>query len=503
MQISHIDQIKFAIIQLWRIKRLSISLFFLISTLVLTIGLFMPRVYVSSSTIMVDEQNILTPLMAGTAVATSVKDHAKNAWQLLSGQYAKKRTIEFLAEELDGLSEKEIDRRWERIQDKLQVSNVGKNLISIKYKDSDPETAQKYASFFTDLFIDESVKDKRRESESAYSFIASQAQEYHEKLKSSEDALKDFRSNNLGASPDSAGTVSARILELQRTTEETELEIRELQIQLKNIDDQMSGEAQVSAHLTEEGQLQERISSLQGQLDTLRMTYLDTYPDIVIIKDQISSLKQQMEHVRKQDKKQIKTAGTLNPLFQELRSQYSQYSTQLAALKTRLKATKNLLKDEKDRAVQINTVDAVLAQLTRDYDVNKNLYQTLLRQRETARVSMNIDIANQGLTLKVQEYPIVPIRPIGLRLMHFAIAGLFLALVAPVGLAYALVMFDGRVRGSVEIQNIIQAPVIGEVTTYRDGQYNARLIKWFSIASAVFVLVLAIYGYVAWIRILN
>jgi len=281
------------------------------------------------------------------------------------------------------------------------------------------------------------------------------------------------------------------------------LEIRELQIQLKNIDDQMSGEAQVSAHLTEEGQLQERISSLQGQLDTLRMTYLDTYPDIVIIKDQISSLKQQMEHVRKQDKKQIKTAGTLNPLFQELRSQYSQYSTQLAALKTRLKATKNLLKDEKDRAVQINTVDAVLAQLTRDYDVNKNLYQTPLRQRETARVSMNIDIANQGLTLKVQEYPIVPIRPIGLRLMHFAIAGLFLALVAPVGLAYALVMFDGRVRGSVEIQNIIQAPVIGEVTTYRDGQYNARLIKWFSIASAVFVLVLAIYGYVAWIRILN
>ena len=346
MQISQIEQVKFSIIQLWRIKKLAISIFFIVSILVLTIGWFMPRVYVSSSTIMVDEQNILTPLMEGTAIATGVNDHAKNAWQLLSGQYAKKRTMVFLKDKIEGLSDKEIDQRWENIQDRLDVHNVGKNLISIKYKHSDPAIAQKYAAFFTDLFIDESVKDKRRESESAYSFIASQAQEYHEKLKSSEDALKDFRSDNLGASPDSAGTVSARILELQRSTEETQLEIHEIEIQLKNIDDQMSGEAQVSAHLTEEGQLQERISSLQGQLDTLRMTYLDSYPDIVIIKDQILSLKQQMEHVRKQDKKEIKATGTLNPLFQELRSQYSQYSTQLAALKTRLKATKNLLKDE-------------------------------------------------------------------------------------------------------------------------------------------------------------
>lgn len=503
MQVSILEQIKFAVIQLWRIRQIAIALFFVIAVSILVVGYFLPRVFVSSSTILVDEQNILTPLMEGTAVATSVKDHAKNAWQLLSGQHAKESTVTFIAEEVDGLTEKQVDQRWEQIREKLDVQNVGKNLISIKYKHSDPKTAQKFAAFFTDLFIDESVKDKRRESEEAYTFIASQAQEYHEKLKSSEEALKEFRSDNLGASPDSAGTVSARILELQRSTEQTQLEITELEIQMKNIQDQMSGEAQVSAHLTEEGQLQERISSLQGQLDTLRMTYLDTYPDIVIIKDQIASLKEQMEHVRKQDKKEIKATSTLNPLFQELRSQFSQHSTQLAALKTRLKATKNLLDDEKARAMQINTVDAVLAQLTRDYDVNKNLYQTLLRQREQARVSMNIDIANQGLTLKVQEYPIVPIRPVGLRLMHFVLVGVVLAILAPIGLAYGLVMIDGRARGALEIQNLIQAPVIGEITTYRDTEFRNNLIVWFSIAFAVFTAVVAIYGYVAWLRIFN
>jgi len=503
MNTSNLDQIKFSLIVLWRIRKLALVIFFIISLAVLAIGLLLPKVYVSSSTILVDEQNILTPLMEGTAVATSVKDQAKNAWQLLTGQYAKARVMDYIATEIEGLNERQIEHKWSAIKDKTNISNVGKNLISIRYKSSDPVEAQKFSSFFTDLFIDESIKNKRRESESAYNFIASQAEVYHEKLKDSEGGLKEFRSENLGASPDSAGTVSSRILELQRSTEQTQLDITEIEIQLKNIEAQMSGEAQVSAQLTEEGQLQERISSLQGQMDTLRMTYRDNYPDIVIIKDQIESLREQMEHVQKQDKKEISTSGRLNPLFQELRSQYSQLSTQLDALKTRLKATKNLLLDEKDRARQINTVDAVLAQLTRDYDVNKNLYQTLLRQRETARVSMNIDIANQGLTLKVTEQPIVPISPVGLRLFHFALVGIFLAIAAPIGLAVMLMLFDGRPRSINDIQNAIQGPVIGQITTYREESYKKNIYKWFTTVFLVFSLVVSVYVYVAWVRILN
>jgi len=87
--------------------------------------------------------------------------------------------------------------------------------------------------------------------------------------------------------------------------------------------------------------------------------------------------------------------------------------------------------------------------------------------------------------------------------MHFALVGLILGIGAPVALSYALVMFDGRARGVSEIQNIIQAPVLGEVTSFKDAAYKHELIKWFSIATAAFVAVLLIYGYVAWIRIIN
>lgn len=501
MQVSQFDVVKSILQEVWRIRNISLMLFLVISISALFAGWYWPRVFVSSSTVLVDEQNILKPLMEGTAVTTDVKNLAKNAKQLLSGQNAKEQFLTHMTEEVSELSEEKKDQYWEDIHTKLKISNVGKGLVKIEFKSGNPVKAQKVVAFFTDLFIDESTKNKRLESQSAYDFIAKQASNYHEKLRASEEALKEFRSEHLAASPDSSSTVVERILELQRSIEETELEIIELEIQLQNIKNQLSGEAEVSAYLTEEGQLQSRISTLEAELDTLRMTYKDTYPDVVILKDQVAALKLKMENVRNSENDNSKQIGSLNPLFQELRSQSSQYKTQLAALKTRLKATKQLLEDEKARAREINTADAELAQLTRDYEVNRNIYQRLLRQRENARVSMNIDMANQGLTLKIQEAAIVPIRPIGIRLLHIVMIGILLAVSVPIGLAYVIIMLDGRIRSKVMLQEMASVPVLGTVPTYRNKSHKSTIKTWFFIAASLMAIVACSYAYVAWLRL--
>ena len=122
-QVSQLDLIKFSLTELWRIKKPALVLFVVISLSVLTMGWFWPRVYISQSSILVDEYNILTPLMEGTAVATGVKDHAKNAWQLLRSQYAKERIVEFISGDIEGESEIDVDRIWEEIKYKTKVRN--------------------------------------------------------------------------------------------------------------------------------------------------------------------------------------------------------------------------------------------------------------------------------------------------------------------------------------------------------------------------------------------
>jgi polysaccharide chain length determinant protein, PEP-CTERM locus subfamily len=470
---------------------------------VLLVSFNWPKFYVSTVVIEIDDQNILTPLLEGSAIATSIKNIARNAEQLIYSGNSMDKIMEVLNEETKFFSKKRKEELWDDIKGNALVKKYGRNILKISYRSKDPIRAQLIADNMSRIFISESVAEKRRESESAYSFIENQASEYHKKLLYAETALKEFRSNNLGADPGSSAVVNARILELQRSIEQSSLDINEAKIRMENIDAQLSGEVELAAHLTREGQLQERINTLQFKLDTLRMTYLDTYPDIIIIKDQILSLKHTMNNVSNEEPAKIIQNGSLNPLLQELRARRSQFTTELAALRTRVVETKQLLSGEMSRARQINNAVAIYAKLTRDYEGNQELYETLLKKRENARVSMNIDIANQGMTLKIKEKAKVPVRPVGIRFVHFALIGIIGAIIAPFGLAFFIANLSSSLKTISEIKGLKIAPVLGSIGTYRNTGSDIFNIAWLLAACLITLLIFAAYGYVGWLKIMG
>jgi hypothetical protein len=94
----------------------------------------------------------------------------------------------------------------------------------------------------------------------------------------------------------------------------------------------------------------------------------------------------------------------------------------------------------------MHSSDARLAELTRDYQINRDIYQDLLRRRENARVSMNMDSDRQGLTFKIQEPVSLPQAPVGPRFLHFVLGGILLGILIPIGLLYARLQFDPRIR---------------------------------------------------------
>ena len=51
----------------------------------------------------------------------------------------------------------------------------------------------------------------------------------------------------------------------------------------------------------------------------------------------------------------------------------------------------SMLNEELHRSGRIADSESALAELTRDYEVNRDIYQDLLRRRENARVSMELD----------------------------------------------------------------------------------------------------------------
>ncbi|MEJ2106542.1 MAG: hypothetical protein P8X48_04305 [Acidiferrobacteraceae bacterium] len=455
-------------------RKAVVALFALICIAFVSAGLVWPKTYTSYTTIYVEQKNIIEPLMQGTAVATNVQDRARNAREIIYGRDLLTAVLEDTHPGVKNDSPLELEKRIEKLKRHTDVVNVGRNLIKISYSSTDPKEAYRVVKKYADLFMEASVAEQVKESKRAFDFINKQVQQYHQKLTQAEQELKEVRSQNLDAIPGTGTQVGNRITTLQEGIENTREALREAQIKAESLRKQLSGETAVAGVLSRESQYAARISELQTQLDTLRLSYRETYPDIVSIKHQIEDLKKAIIADRKEREhpKAKKGSGTddvveqsliINPLYQKLRREMSDTRTSIDTLRARLKEKERMLSEEINRGKRVHSGEAQLAELTRDYEVNRDIYRDLLRKRENARVSMNMDLGQQGLTLRLYQAAFLPLRPSGLRFVHFVAMGVLLGVGMPFGLLVLKYRFDPRVRTESLLSEELGLPVLSVV----------------------------------------
>lgn len=440
----------------------------------LAVGIFWPKTYVSSTTVLVQEDNIIQPLMEGRAVATTVVDRARIAREVIYSRKILATVLEEAGMLADQPDPAVLERRLEDLRSATEVRGAGENLIQITYRDSDPERTFRVTRRLAELFIAESLEAKESESREAYEFIAARVDEYHAKLTAAEERLKAFRGENLDARPGTATDVNTRVGELRQRIEQAQTELSELQMREQTLQQQLTGEAATSTSQNRETQYRQRAAELQSELDTLLLSFTDEYPDVVRLRHQIADLQSEiLAEGRRRDSGEAGAGDrgegvSLNPLYQQLRSELSGVRTGSAALRARVGETSALLEAELERGRRVADSEAMLAELTRDYEVNRDLYQDLLRRRENARVSMSLDAEGRGLSMRIQEPAVLPQNPAGLRFAHFLLAGFALGLAVPVGLLVAVTKLDARVRSPAELAACAGVPVLASVPRHLD-----------------------------------
>lgn len=451
-------------------RKAIVGIFVTISVAFAVVGLLWPKGYSVHTTILVDQRNIIQPLMQGAAVATEVNDRSRLAREVIFGRKIMDQILHDAGWLANNPAPDEQEKIIQQVVRRTTITNLGQNLIRIEYKDEDPERAYTTAKRFAELFIAESIGAKTAESHAAFEFIDKQVSEYHEKLTKAEESLREFRSDNLDAQPGLEADVSARLNALQTRIEEATRELRETEIRKTSLEKQLSGEAETAFAVSRESQYRSRIADLQSQLENLRLSYHETYPDIVRLRHQIDDLNQAIAAER-QRREQAKATGQTvvdetvvnNPMYQQLRRELSQAQVQIDTLTARIQQARQQLQSELERGRRMQGGATALAELTRDYQVNREIYQDLLRRRENARVSMNLDRDNQGLTFKVQEPASLPLQPTGLRVWHFVVGGLILGILTPFGLLYGKLQVDPRLRIATVITEVHKLPLLGTV----------------------------------------
>jgi polysaccharide chain length determinant protein (PEP-CTERM system associated) len=488
------------------------TLFAVIALAAVGVGAAWPKKYTASTTILVQESNIVTGLMQGRAIATGVVDRAGLAREVVFSRKVMDQILDaggWTARE-PRLTPLQRDHVIEEISQRTGVSSPRDNLIQITYSDRDPKRAYILTREFADLFIRESLAAKERESRNAFEFIDDQVQAYHAKLADAEAKLKAFRETHVDARPGSEADSNARIAQLRSELEKARLDLMELHSSQSSLASQVSGESEINAVQTRAGQYRMQLAELQSQLDKLLLTYTDQYPDVIRVRHQMEDVKQLLAQAESGNAADGGKAAhpramadydvQYNPVYQQLRGKLADTRRASAATSSRLSMTQGMLNAELDRSKRIADSENALAELTRDYEVNRDIYQDLLKRRENARVSMNLDEKRQGLTFRIQEPAVMPLRPSGLRMMHFAAAGLAFGFALPLGVLFGYARLDPRLRTAGQLERQTGIPVLATVPFYPTWRDRRRARFSGILVTGLVAAVLLAYVLIAWFR---
>ena len=449
-------------------------IFVAIAVAALLAGTLWPRKYFASTSILISDDTIVQKLLEGRAVPTSVSDRALIAREVAFSRKVINDILGFGGWLDDKPTPAEQDLLGEALKARTTISVPRENLIQFQYWDVEPERAYAITQRFAELFMAESRSAKLRESQEAFDFISGQVAQYRDKLLAAENKLRAFREKQPEARPGTAVDVNARIVELRRQIETGRLEQMELRSREAALQQQLGQEASTISVQGRQGQLQLRLAELQQELDRLRLSFTPKHPDVVRTRHQIEDLRGELERLQKTAIPANDDLVRSNPLHIELRSRLDGVRRDQAAIASRIAASEAMLAGELERSRRVADSETDLAELTRDYEVNREIYQDLLERQENARLSLSLDQESRGETFRVQEPAALPTRPSGLRLLHFAIGGLLAAVLTPFGLLWVQMKLDPRVRSPRQLEREIGLPVVLTLPTYRNADDHRR-----------------------------
>jgi uncharacterized protein involved in exopolysaccharide biosynthesis len=155
-------------------------------------------------------------------------------------------------------------------------------------------------------------------------------------------------------------------------------------------------------------ELDARIQEMLKKLDSLRLTYTELHPDIVALTRSIAQLKEQKQREAKQRKPAPNVAADSNPVLSANGHGSGFGRIQCGRDEARVQEYERRYAAVKATANSIPQTEAEYTQLTRDYEVTKKNYESLLSRRESAQISGDMEANASTMNFRVIDPPQVP-----------------------------------------------------------------------------------------------
>ncbi len=469
---------------------------------------YLPKVYKATTLVLVQPQRV-----PESYVRATITDSVASRLNTISQEILSRTRLERVIQEFNLYSETGnrlpmeglVEMMRHAVEIKVQTSPQNErvqNSFSISFEGKDPKTVMQVTNKLASLFIEENLKVRESQAEGTAEFLSKELAGMEERLKRQEQGVRNFKERSMGQLPqqlDANLRILERLQQQLQTTNETMRAAEDRTIMLQNQIDQLKTGGQFSRSPKLRGDMSSEtedtsrqgipedplivhLNNLKRELASAQSKYKETHPDVIDLKKKIANLELKAKKLFERQEAERTGTGktgqggssddslylfTSDPNTARLIAQYTeQYNNAMLEARRTREETKNLKEQiaiYQKRIEETPKREQEIALLTRDYDLLKTSYQSLLDKKIQAQMAENLERKQQGEQFKILDPAHVPARPIKPDRNKILLMGGFMGLVAGFGLAWFRESMDQSFHAVSQVEDYLGIPVIATI----------------------------------------
>jgi succinoglycan biosynthesis transport protein ExoP len=533
----------------------------LVAGIIFMIGLITasvwPPTYQSSSTILIEEQEIPSELIQSTVttyaaqriqvisqrvMARSNLMEIVNKYNLYEKERRRYTTEEVLAEMREDIGIEMITA--EVVDPRTGRPGIAAIAFSLSYLSENPRQAQKVANELTTLYLDENLKSRTEKAAETTDFLTVEANRLNDEISRIEGQLSKFKEENLYTLPESRELNSLSLQRAERELADIDTKLQSLEEtkiylggQLPLLDPYGSGavlspNARLDALRTEYITLASRYSpdhpdvtrikheikalemetgnyaspdDLRAQLERLRndlataeQAYTQDHPDVKKLQRQVAAMESELNNPPPAATSKAASVNADNPAYVSIQTQLAATDSELRSLKTRRAKTLEKIADYEERLLQTPKIEQEYRMIVRELEQTSANYQNTRAKQITAEVGQAMEKERKGEKFTLIDPAVLPEEPISPNRPAIIFLSLVLALGAGVGSAAVAESMNAAVRGAkglVAILNTAPLAVIPYLPNEADtrAERKKKRITIIAVLAGIIILLLLVH----------
>jgi polysaccharide chain length determinant protein (PEP-CTERM system associated) len=453
------------------------------------VAFLLPRIYKSSSTILIEDQEVPRDYVASTVTGyadqrlQSINQRIMSTPKLLEiinkfNLYADMKQKKSIEEIVDRMRKKDI--KFETISADVIDPRSGQPrpatiAFSISYKGENPAVVQQVANMLATLYLEENIRVREQQTSGTSSFMQEEMKLVQEKLTAIDAQISAYKQRNLDSLPELSMMNIQGLDNVDRDLSQLNDQMRTLREREGYLQTQLAG---IPAE--ELSSDRARLNELRAKLLNLRTRVSEEYPDVIKLKAEIVAME-----------KQIRSAGGATKDTRAENQAYITLSAQLAGVKAEIDGVKRqveLLRNRKDafrkRIDASPRVEEGVKGLLLERNNLQLKYDDLTRKFMESKVAYGLEKGQKGERFTLIDSARLPEKPISPNIPAIILIGLVLGVGAGAGLAALREFSDHSVRGGealVRLTGVQVLAVIPEILTENDLRGKNR--AWVMIGS--------------------